>query len=204
MPQVIETTVYTFAELSDDAKERARDWFRGLGGPDDFEHVIEDAQTAAALLGIEFDTRRGSKEPAVYWSGFYSQGDGACFEGRYRWRKGCVAAVAAEFPTDKKLQRIAADLYEAQRRQFYKLEATTQHRGHYYHSGCMTVDVMHADDSYRDLGEAEEDVRQAMRDFADWIYSALDAHNDWYTSDEITDENITANEYTFTAEGESV
>lgn len=29
--QVIETTVYTFDELNDKAKERARDWWRGIG-----------------------------------------------------------------------------------------------------------------------------------------------------------------------------
>lgn len=201
MPRTIEKTVYTFAELDSDAKERARGWFRGLGGPDDFEHVIDDAVTAAALLGIEFDTRRGSKQPAVYWSGFYSQGDGACFEGRYRYKPGAVKAMAKVFPTSKELNRIASELQEAQRKQFYKLEATMSHRGHYYHSGCMSVDVLHCEDNYRELGEAEEDIQQLMRDFADWIYSQLDAYNDYYLSDEQVDESIIANEYTFGEDG---
>ena len=35
--------IYTFNELSEGAKENAREWFREGGTSDDFEFVIEDA-----------------------------------------------------------------------------------------------------------------------------------------------------------------
>ena len=205
--ETIEKTVFTFAELSDDAKERARDWWRECV-TQDFHYcsgwVIEDAEQVAAILGIEFDTRpvklmNGDtrRKSIVYWSGFARRGDGACFEGRYSYAKGCAKAIRAHAPTDTRLHAIADSLLEAQKRAFYKLEASATHRGPYCHSGCMEVNVSHADSSWRDVGPAGETIERAMRDFADWIYRQLEAAYDDAMSDESIDELIEANEYEF-------
>ena len=50
----------------------------------------------------------------------------------------------------------------------------------------------------------EDDMTDALREFADWIYAALAAEHDWLTSDETVAENIVANEYEVTAEGRIV
>src|SRR5690606_22859639 len=99
---------------------------------------------------------------------------------------------------------IGFSLQATQKRAFYKLEATCKHSGHYNHSGCMDVDVEHTDDRYRDIGDAEQDLRDALRCFADWIYDRLESEHDWPTDDEQVDESIRANEYEFTAEGKLV
>lgn len=210
MPQTITKTVYEFDELSDAAKERARDWWRGCEAQDfDTDFLYEDFQRMGKLLGIEFDRKPvklmggGTRyDPTIYWSGFSSQGDGACFEGRYSYAKGAAKAIAKETGgTEHALIDLAERLQAAQRRNFYRLEAIAKHRGHYYHSGCMSIDVFDREDNYREIGDAEEEIKQCLREFADWMYKQLDAENDYRMSDENVDESIRCNEYTFTENG---
>ena len=91
--KTVEVKAYYFDELSDSAKERARVWWRNASTGDNFfaECVIDDAATIAALMGLDINTTRknlvggGTRyAPTVYWSGFWSQGDGACCEGTWR------------------------------------------------------------------------------------------------------------------------
>lgn len=207
---ITEKTVYSFAELNDSAKEKARDWWRECEAQDwhGADSVIEDAERVAENLGIEFATRQvklmnGTTRPEsrVYWSGFHSQGDGACFEGRYSYAKGCTKKIREYAPQDARLHSIADNLQAAQKKHSYKLQASMSHRGHYYHSGCMAVDVEHADDSYRDIGDAEDSIRGAMRAFADWIYRQLESEYEYTMVDETVDENIECNGYEFDENG---
>ena len=144
-------------------------------------------------------------EPTIYFSGFSSQGDGACFEGDYSYKKGALKAIVAECPTDKTLHQIARDLQTAQQPYFYRLTATMKHSGHYYHAGCMSVDVEgDSDIYYNDLSEAEDNITEALRDFANWMYKQLENEYDYRMSDENVDESIIINEYSFTSDGEIV
>lgn len=198
--------VYTYDELDDLAKEKARQWWAQHVFEDscDWEFVYEDADRMAELMGISINTRAGKRhEPCIWFSGFSSQGDGACFEGSYRYKKGAVKAIKAEC-NDEELIRIATELQAVQRRNFYRLYATCKHTGHYSHSGCMSVDVEDSENQYRDLGDAEEEIRQLMRDFADWIYERLSDEYDYQTSDEAVEESILSNEYEFYQSGERV
>lgn len=204
MPETREITVYKFDELSDKAKEKAREWYRdGQLDYDWWDSVYEQADTAAKHLGIDID-RKGKHTPAIYFSGFCSQGDGACFEGTYRYKKGWRSALLHEFgPGDtlNELLSIGQALQAIQARQFYKLEATCRHSGHYQHSGCMSVEVTHADSMYRDIGDAEDELRDALRAFADWVYDRLESEHDWLTADEQVDDSIRANGYEFLENG---
>jgi hypothetical protein len=207
--RTIETVVYQYDELSPEAQENARDWFLK-----DFEFeadfVLEDAARVAALLGIEFDTHTvdlyggGTRqEPNISWSGFSTYGDGACFEGRYAYAPGSVEAAKAYAPLDKVLQGIAIWLREAQKRHFYSLTALTRHRGHYYHSGCMDVAV--EDSREIEVSDtAEEEITEALRSFADWIYSQLQAEYHYQVSPDNVEESIRVNAYEFTADGKQV
>ena len=213
MARVIETTVYTFEELSPKAKDRARDRWRTAEGSDfDSDYVIEDAVEIAKILGIEFDDRAvklmngGVRyEPAVFFSGFCSQGDGACFEGFYRYARGAAKKIREYAPQDTALHAIADGLQRLQQGQFYALEARMRHRGRYQHSGCMTVEVEDTRTAYRDIPRAiEDDITGRMRDFADWIYQRLQNAYDWTMSDENVDEMLTVNGYEFEETGEIV
>ncbi len=208
--RVVETNVFQYDELDDRAKERAREWYSRhvFEDPCDWEYVYEDAAEVADILGIDLRQRRVTLvgghhryEPSIYFSGFCSQGDGACFEGTYRYAKGATKKIRGYAPQDKELHRIADELQAVQRKHFYHLIASMNHTGHYCHSGCMSVEVEHSEDRYRDIGDAEEEITQLMRDFADWIYERLSDEYDYRTSDEAVEEAIRANEYEFDEEG---
>ena len=149
MPEIIETTVYRLNELSDAAKDKARAWYRE-GGFDYnwYDAVYEDFQRIAEILGLKLKTRTvrlmggGTRqEPCIWFRGFSSQGDGACFESWYSYRKHAPRLLREYAPLDTELHRIADALQTIQRRNFYQLRADASHRGHYYHEYCMSISV---------------------------------------------------------------
>jgi hypothetical protein len=202
MPRTVEKELWSFDELSDAAKEHAREWFRsGNLDYDWWECVYEDAESIGEILGIEFDRKRGGKQPTIWFSGFCSQGDGACFEGRYSYAKRAAKNIRQHAPKDTDLHRIADDLQELQWKHFYRLEARTAQRGHYYHSGCMAVDVSDKETGNGVNYDTEEALRDILRSFADWIYKRLEEEYNYLQSDEQVDESIRANEYEFDEDG---
>ena len=187
--------IYTYEELSDEAKAKARDWYRKNDDNEYSEFVIDDAKEVAALMGWEIDK--------IYWSGFSYQGDGACFEGIMRYNKGCAKLVKA-YTNDAELNRIAKAWQSLQRRNFYALEASVKHRGHYYHEMCTVFDCEDTRSNYGWMQnpEAEDDIKEIARDFMRWIYKRLEAEYEYSVSDEVVAENIIANGYEFTEDGE--
>ncbi|WP_067737549.1 antitoxin of toxin-antitoxin stability system [Novosphingobium naphthalenivorans] len=210
MPEIIQTTVYQLAELDEAAKDKARAWFREGGFDHDwYDAVYADFEQICAILGVTLDTRTvrlvggGSRqEPCIYFRGFWSQGDGACFEGRYAYARGVPANIRKYAPKDTELHQIADALQAVQRRNFYQLHARVRHRGHYYHEYCMDVSVERESPSGQDMNaDAENVVVEALRDLARWLYRQLEREYEYLSSDECVDTAIAVNAYTFTDEG---
>ena len=115
MPDIIETTVYRFDELSDAAREKARAWYREGGLDYDwYDTVYEDFQRIAEILGLNLKTRTvrlmggGTRQdPCIWFRGFSSQGDGACFESWYSYPKDAPRLIREHAPQDTELHRIA-------------------------------------------------------------------------------------------------
>lgn len=197
MPRTIRTKVYKYEELNEKAKEKARDWYRaGNFEWEWWDFVEEDLKEIGDLMGIDIDK--------AYFSGFSSQGDGACFEGTYRAKKDIEKCIREYAPLDEKLHSIAAELDELAK---YKLHATIKHSGHYYHEYCTSIDVS------EDLDDTDEEMEQeafsevegrlitALRDLMRWYYKQLEANWDYINSDENVADTIIANEYEFTIDG---
>lgn len=191
--RVKETSVFKFDELSDTAKERARDLFWT-------EHVLDDAAKIAGLLGVELNTREvklvggGTKrEPVIWWS--LDGPSGVCFSARYRYVKGSTKAIAGYAPQDETLRSIAKGLLAAQARNFYRIVADCQ--AHDRHMTISFDDVSDHEVNERDFGT----VTEWLRDFAHWIYKRLSDEYEHVNSEEQTDESIRANEYEFDEEG---
>lgn len=207
----ITTTVYTFDELSEFAQNTALDNARysDVNLFEWWETTYEDVATIAELFGLDIrQTRKQSSDgkkhwydPTIYFSGFSSQGDGACFEGYYQYKKGALKAVKEYAPQDNELHNIVKQLQELQKSNFYRITCRTKQRGYYNHSGCMDVEVENKIDSYLDI-KNEDDFIQCMRDFADWIYERLEEEYDYLTSDECIKERVLANDVRFTENGE--
>lgn len=199
--KTIETKVYEFSELSDAAKKKARDWYREVSSDDTFgaKCVINDAKRIFALCGIDIDN--------VYYSGFWSQGDGACFEGTWRASGVKVGAVKEEAPVDEELHRIAAE-FERIAALFPYASFTVKHRGFYQHENCTEFSFSFPDESDNESEatlasvRAEKDLEKAAKDAMRWIYKTLEKEYEWRNADEQVDECIEANEYTFTEDGE--
>ena len=210
MPEIIQTTVYTFDELDVPAQSRARDWYRQASADDDWhEAVFEDFERICDIVGIELATRPvrlyggGTRQkPCIWFSGFSSQGDGVCYEGSYQYKKGVARDVRAYAPRDERLAAIADRLQQIQRKNFYALEARITHRGRYYHEYTMEISVERASPHDQPpTADAEEIVTEALRDLARWLYRQLEWEYDYQTSDEVIDEGIIANGYNFTEGG---
>lgn len=195
MPVQQTVTLYEYSELSDDAKSRARDACRGWATSDEwYDGVYEDALDLAGILGIDIKD--------IYFSGFYSQGDGACYTGRYEYKAGCGPAIKAAAPTATELHELVDRLVALQSKHFYKLYAQIEHRGHYYHSGCMSIDVMKDGEGILDYDDTVEELTQLLRELADFFYKTLEKEYEYLTSDEQVAEMIEANAYLFTEEGQ--
>jgi hypothetical protein len=222
MPTTKTVVLYTFDELSDDAKERARDWYRRACADDNdyAKSVYEDAADVAELMGLDIRQRRGTNgrgettwRPSIHYSGFWSQGSGACFDGSWRADL-CLAqkgAVAANCPRDIELQRIAGE-FERIAAAYPSACFSVKHRGHYYHSGCTEFDVDLVTDDELDAepdalraaaqSTAVNELKRAARDFMDWIYKQLESGHEYQNAAEQVDESILCNGYTFLENGE--
>lgn len=226
MSKKVTIEAYEFHELSDAAKEKARAWWREASAGDSWwsESTIEEANEQAKLMGITIDPvnqkwrsadgkRSGvDMSPRIYWRGFWSQGDGACFEGT--WRASDVQAdkVAdgwGDDPATTEIKRIAAE-FDRIAKAYPHSSFSVKHRGRYYHEHCTEFDFQFPDDnegedwpeSKREEWDKECDaLKEAAKDFMRWIYRQLEKEYEYHDSDEQIDETIMANEYLFTAEG---
>lgn len=213
MPRQECFTVYKFNELSAAGKEKARDWYRRAGAFDEFgvECVIEDFVEQAALCGWAVDeiksgtSRDGKKQfyrPAVFYSGFSCQGDGACFEGRWRPRDVDVEKLKANCGNDRELVRIATG-FSVFASWHPNAMAGVKHRGHYFHERSTEFDFeADSEDCEKafERGE-EEDFTELTRDLMCWLYRQLEAEYEYRNSDAYVDEEIDMNEYEFGVDG---
>lgn len=191
MPQKHIAYSYSFEELSDAARTNAFDACRDWNTSDEFwhEYVQEDVKEIAVLMGIEIDR--------ILFSGFSNQGDGACFEGTYSYKRGSVKAVQVYAPQDSELHEVVGQLYRAQAPFFFRLSATVKHRGRYCHEMCTDI----AFDSDPNDG-AEDLITDSLRDFMRWIYKRVETEYIYQRSDEVVQATIEANGVRFTDAGE--
>jgi hypothetical protein len=198
MARSIIKTVYPFNELSDSSKEKAREWFRLFNT---FEPEFDDFVQVAAILGITFkEAKRGGVD--IFYSGFSSQGDGACYNGNYSSPTTNPPLLIREYaPQDAELHRIADELEKIQAAHDYDIVAKTWHEGHYYHEYCMDTDVHMFDGDDSPVAGTADAVVKLLRAFAKWIYKQLNDMYDYEQSNEYVDECIVANEYEFYEDG---
>lgn len=206
--RTIKVKIFKFSELSYEAKERAREWYRETLDYDWWDFVYEDFQEIAKILGIEIATRQsplmggGTRaEPEIFFSGFSSQGDGACYCGRYSYAPGCRKKIREHAPQDAELHRIADGLFELQRRHRYRIEARITTSGRYSHSHTMQFDVSNSVTGHEFPDEVNKELAELLRDLADWLYAQLEREYEWLTADEQVDDSIEANEYEFHENG---
>jgi hypothetical protein len=190
---------YKFNELSESAKERAIDEYRQCSLDDEwYEGTVEKWKESASLIGIDIDN--------IYFSGFYSQGDGACFTGSYQYKKGwkkSLEKATGGGELYKNLKNIGEQLQAEQKKHFYDISAVIEHTGRYSHENSVTISVEPGEIRYSFCdNHTEENVADALRELMQDIYSSLREEYEYLTSDEYVGEVLIDSEHEFTENGE--
>lgn len=196
--------LFTFDELSDSAKEKARQWWRECSVGDSFwsECIEDEAKEQGENMGLDINN--------IYFSGFYSQGSGACFKGTWHAcdvKAGETAKEWGDSPPTTEIKRIASE-FEELARAWPESSFSVEHRGHYSHEFCTYFDVSLGEDadnneevSPEQWREASDSLIKTARDYMRWIYKQLEKEYEYQNSDECVDENILANDFTFLENG---
>lgn len=215
MPRTIELKVYSIDELKGTAKERARDWARKHKFDYEwYDFVFDDFEEVCKIAGVEIDrdtpdaSSNTGGQRRIFFRGFYSQGDGASFEGSYAAAEGAPRKIRAERPTETVLHEIVDRLEAVQEDNAREITAQIKQRsqgGSYVHEHTMEIEVERDNALGRELAQGADDVViEEMRNLARWLYRALEQSYDEMTTDEAIDEDIRTNEWMFTAHGEFV
>ncbi len=208
-----------FAELSEKAKERARDaWREACLNDEWWENVYADAVTCGELMGIIISdktsnrTRAGKiiSSPDIYFG--IGQGGGCCYDGYLDTTKfkDAVARVKAHAPQDEKLHRlagIAENLYDSIAAEHVAAILLGDERSDYVFLG-MRVAIngieRHYTTSTEDnemLHDMETVADKFVADFAVWIYGQLETEHDYQLADAQVNESIEAANPEFDEEG---
>ncbi len=202
-----------YQNLDEDAKERAREWYRrGFDHDEWWDCIYDDAAICLGFLGFDVTTQTRTKsghyvpKQNISFSGFGSHGDGASFTGTWRACRVDPAKLTDHAPKDATLRAICAELSVLALRHPDAGVSIGTDSANYVHARamewreCQLSDENDEDDEdeCRALAEA---VETQARYAADWIYAQLEREYDWLTSDEAVEEGITANDYDFDEDG---
>lgn len=204
--------VFQYAELSDKAKAKARDWYReaSAGGTDFAEFTIDDFVKIAGFCGwsvnqrsqrcINIQTKKETvrTEPDISWSLGYMQSDFAAFDGSWQASDVNAAALKQHAPQDADLHKLV-DRFAAVAARYPEASGTVRYH-HYYGVQFETDGDFDADDAL--TVTERNDWKEATRALNRWLYDSLRAECDYQNSDEAVAETIEANEYEFDADGD--
>jgi hypothetical protein len=193
--KIIETKVYTFDELSDSAKEKARDWYRKANTSESY-YLDEIYDSLKALFKAANITLKD-------WSlGPYNRGNQVTFD----------LGDASELTGRRALAWLENNLFAGLRitaHEFAKNRKDYLKYGPDYRAGkikpCPLTGICYDEDYLDALRKSIKEgdtLRDAFRNLADVCGRLCEAECEYRDEDEQIDEDIRANEYTFTEEGE--
>lgn len=207
MPIDTVLTLYTYDELSDRAKATAKDWWLSCRDETDYEFVIDDFKVIAETLGIDLKTHavtlmsgKTRQDANVWYSVGYCQSDFAAFDGAYQYAKGSAKAIRQHAPKDTELHRIADELAKLQKANLYQLRAKVENHD-YYGLQSEVIRETKAGLWVDPTDGTENSFSDLMKDLAKWLYRQLVKEDQWLRSDEQIADAMSANEYTFRADG---
>jgi hypothetical protein len=216
------STTYTYQQLTDEAKEKVKQWWCEHGIWDDwYDDTYERFKEEGYALGFVIDK--------MNFTGFYSQGDGACWEGQIDVATWLKTHTEDSIARDAWCALIAED--------FCDKHFSIHFRGRYSHSNTMTcvgwdwVSEMEdepasylkqssifkgmrysdlynlirtSDFPYTDPNDIEQAGFESAKEYADELYKRLREEYEYLTSEESLIESCDANDWQFNEEGEMV
>ena len=188
-------SIYTFADLpTEEAKDKARLWVMEAYSHYDWWDSTIDQWKA------DLEETYGIHNPNILWSGFYSQGDGACFTGECN----IFAFVNRSADHEKPLfAKVLAEIEENGLSPVVNLERFTHHYQHH-----MTIHAHYED--FHSLEEQDEmealtqSILEEARGLMQKIFVELRDEYEYMCSDEEIAETCAANEYYFNRLGNPI
>lgn len=235
MPETITQTitVYKFSELSEKAKDRARQWYTETLDYDWWDSVYEGAKMDGEERGFIIEDIR--------FSGFWSQGDGASWTGAVRlpqflewlctqdayqplhhrivpfiellkdgWIEPRVDVTRSGFHYVHEQTVSPADIdWEALDGELYDaehddVEAESVLRSEGVLKGASVVGVAQGIDVRTLIPELNDAIKEEVRDYCKEIYRRLEKEYDWLTDDEQIEEACETNYWRFTETGQII
>jgi hypothetical protein len=196
----METKVYQFNELNEDAKKRVVEQMHYINANCDWwDDVYEQFKEQAKNEGFEVSK--------IYFSGFSSQGDGAMFEYHFEGKK-----LVNNFIDSLKLSQMR----KAWLKNWCDYSGAGKHSGHYYHENSCShsveflagfywsraINVSNWIDSF--YSEFEEYIINIYKNLCRDLYKQLEKEYKYLASEAAIIETIEANEYEFTEDGKLV
>lgn len=185
--KTIELKVFSFDELSDDAKERAIEKYYDI-------NIDSNNWSEPIIEGVTEELERlGYYDIKVFFSGFHSQGDGACFTASVDINKWIEA------------HGLTSGL-SALKGQSGNFSFSITHKSRHYYSTSTDVEQGFYGDSSKEAEEQAEimlrEIKKEREVIGDKLYASLEILNDELTSDKAIAETLSANEYEFLENGE--
>ena len=196
----IERRVYSADDLRDNPEvmKRVLEKHRYWHVQDDWWEFVYDNFKTDTLTDTCFTCKR------IQFSGFWSQGDGAMFEGSFLLDYDTDLALIELYVPDKRICR----LIKAGR---ISVSGDFKHYGHYYHEKSYTHNFVvetygnhHNDDcicNYLDSGILERKIRDDYECLCKDLYRSLESEYEALVSDEYLLESFRENEIGFYADG---
>lgn len=191
--RTIEKSVYTFSELSEKAQEKAVNYFiTNWLDEHDFASDVIDDWTEDKLPAKGFD------KAVIYYSGFSSQGDGACFTAKVDLNQYFQGMAL------NKYQRVFLELWCKD----YIVAILVKQEGHYLHANTMRTEVSWnnygvrlSDYWYKEFAQIEKDILADAQSLAREIYKELAESYDYCCSKEYAKEQYDGTGTEFYADG---
>lgn len=197
--------VYTINELSEDVRnkvlERESDINTQFG--DWYEFVMTDFISLAKFYGYYLQERD------INFSGFCSQGDGACFVTKINvadWIKAhkSIKGIKEYAPKDKTLHTIFKDTQESikalPKYKWYEEEVGLYRNDtHYSHKYTVSSELINEEEGTP--YQIEKIVLGECRSLMDWLYKSLESEYEHLSSKESVLETLECNEYQYTESG---
>ena len=194
--RTISVDLFLFDELSEDVQEKVIDKNRDINVDHNWWDFIYDMFKEDCIFDVD----------NIYFSGFWSQGDGAMFE-------------YSSIPDSLKNDFIdSLDLSPMRKNWLLNnvhISGRGKHRGHYYHEKCCghsiywevdNGDLHWSTNFYRWIESFADDFERYVidkyEDLCGDLYYRLETEYRWLTSDEQVAETILCNSYEFNENGE--
>jgi hypothetical protein len=209
--KTIQLNLYSFGELDEKAKKKALKEFQDLNVNFDWwDFGYNDFISICEYLGVTVDKK------SVHFEGFYSQGDGSCFDADVDILKLLLAIDTSawqEYAPNVQFsffrpgidKRVLTLIEQAKLEMNARIISRQRGYGVVVDLGVYPISEpeKNRDMIYGELDELEKWLDGIAQTLNRYLYKALEREYEFQTSDEAIAETIEANEYLFTADGKS-